>query len=174
MNDIFYEFESEIKYRKLKPKQYLAILIIGILISARPLLGSLFFIIFYFFTGEMVIDLSGMPFFSALLVCILFFFLPLSIFVGAIRIFTAKAYLKFTFRSEAVDIFVIPKKRTVTVPYSKITAVRSNGLCYFFYTSKNLAYLLSKEAMGNVSNEDFSEFILEHMGIKVIEFIERK
>lgn len=44
----------------------------------------------------------------------------------------------------------------------------------FFYTSKNLAYLLSKEAMGNVSNEDFSEFILEHMGIKVIEFIERK
>lgn len=174
MNDIIYEFESEIKYRRLKPKLYLAILIIGILISARNLFGSLFLIIAYIITGEKVIDLSEMPFFTALLVCILFFFLPLSIFVGAIRIFTAKSYLKFTFRSEAVEILVIPKKRTVTVPYSKITAVRANSLCYFFYTSKNLAYLLSKEAIKNVSNEEFSEFIQEHMGIKVIDFTERK
>lgn len=169
MNDVFYEFESLIKYRKLNPKRYLAILIAGILLSVRPLLGSLFFIIFYLFTGQMVIDLSGMPFFNALLVCIIFFFLPLTVFVGAIRIFTAKAYLRFTFRSEAVDILNISKKKTVTVPYSNITAVRTDGSCYFFYTSKNLAYLLSKEALGNVGNDEFSGFIREHMGIKVIE-----
>ncbi|WP_432649835.1 YcxB family protein [Huintestinicola sp.] len=171
MNDVIYEFESEIKYRQMKPKQYLAILIIGLLISVPRLLLSVVVIISYLLIRTEIVQ-SDIQFITVYF--LIFFFLPLIIFIGTIKLFRAKALLKFTFRNEAVDILIVPKKRTVTVPYSNITAVRSNSLCYFFYTSKNLAYLLSKEAMGNVSNEEFSEFILEHMGIKVIELIERK
>ncbi len=171
MNDVIYEFESEIKYRQMKPKQYLAILIIGLLISVPRLLLSVVVIISYLLIRTEIVQ-SDIQFITVYF--LIFFFLPLIIFIGTIKLFRAKALLKFTFRNEAVDILIVPKKRTVTVPYSNITAVRSNSLCYFFYTSKNLAYLLSKEAMGNLSNEEFSEFILEHMGIKVIELIERK
>lgn len=171
MNDVIYEFESEIKYRQMKPKQYLAILIIGLLISVPRLLLSVVVIISYLLIRTEIVQ-SDIQFITVYF--LIFFFLPLIIFIGTIKLFRAKALLKFTFRNEAVDILIVPKKRTVTVPYSNITAVRSNSLCYFFYTSKNLAYLLSKEALGNVSNEEFSEFILVHMGIKVIEFIERK
>lgn len=171
MNDVIYEFESEIKYRQMKPKQYLAILIIGLLISVPRLLLSVVVIISYLLIRTEIVQ-SDIQFITVYF--LIFFFLPLIIFIGTIKLFRAKALLKFTFRNEAVDILIVSKKRTVTVPYSNITAVRSNSLCYFFYTSKNLAYLLSKEAMGNVNNEEFSEFILEHMGIKVIELIERK
>ena len=171
MNDVIYEFESEMKYRRLKPKKYIAILIIGLLISVPRLLLSVVVILSYLLIRTEIVQ-SDIQFIAVY--SLLFFFLPLTVFIGTIILFRAKSLLKFTFRSEAVDIHIVSKKRTVTVPYSKITAVRSNSLCYFFYTSKNHAYLLSKEALGNVSNEEFSEFILVHMGIKVIELIERK
>ncbi|MGN0637555.1 MAG: YcxB family protein [Huintestinicola sp.] len=172
MNDIYYEFESEIKYRRLNPKLYAAILIIGLLITVPSLLRDILGLIFAF---DLIAALAAD---SELRITVIlfavFFIVRLIILLAAIFIFKAKAHLKFTFRNDSVDILVVPKKRTVTVPYSQITAVRANSLCYFFYTSRNLAYLLSKEAMGNVSNEEFSGFICEHMGIKTVDFIERE
>ena len=72
MNDVIYEFESEMKYRRLKPKKYIAILIIGLLISVPRLLLSVVVILSYLLIRTEIVQ-SDIQFIAVY--SLLFFFL---------------------------------------------------------------------------------------------------
>lgn len=142
MNDAHYEFESEIKYRKLNPKIYMAILIAGLLISVPNLLSGLAFVILFF--SDYDPQFLNMFYITLIFMVII----PGVILTAAIALFRSESRLKFTFRQDAFDVYDFKSKKQTTVPYSAVSRIKASNVCFLIYMDNRRAYLLSADALG--------------------------
>lgn len=159
MDGTVYEFDSKIKYRKLNPKRFTVLCILGMVIPMLNLGVTV-----YLWSISLTGDTVPIGYYISALI-------NLVIFAVSLYYFRSEEKIYFSFFSNAFNARI--GMNDYRVPYESITHIRYTSTCWHFYTSSNkyinTCYILARDSLGDVSVEEFNEFIKSHIQGKFID-----
>ncbi|MBP1548264.1 MAG: YcxB family protein [Oscillospiraceae bacterium] len=164
MDGTVYEFDSKIKYRKLNPKRFTVLCILGMVIPIPSVTAS---ILPFVFANHFFDKLNAVQ----IIICLIILLVNLAVMTASVYHFRSEARIYFSFFSNAFNARI--GMNDYRVPYESITHIRCTSTCWHFYTSSNkyinTCYILARDSLGDVSVEEFNEFIKNHIQGKFID-----
>ena len=162
MEEPIYDFTFKEKYRHLSPGLYTLVFVLGLFCVPSILLGVLFTI--WWAADGFSSDYSQL--FLAFFIFLIM--LPLLFFIFAMRFWSKEINNRYVFYENGFK--VISGGKEYSRSYSEIVEIRDIKGNYYLYISDRSAYLIGGSFLGEITSEEFEQFLIVKTNIRPKKF----